>query len=1100
MPPYMLLLKLTRCRPEGLGISAVKDRMGLKGCPRCSGKFGTCRCTSRHPWLVALKGLLVSVFMRRQPNYQIALIIFLAFVGCAILHPVDLFVRVVLTMCEACLSLNKFGDSWNGEPLDLKQENDVGLAKEQAKRQPRALEMVVSRSKVSSFIKMLQGVRIFKRLASLAPAWRSSSASQRQEQSRREEVGHGVAHAVVQGILKAGSTSLVAGSSLEICHPQRVCHAYELAKDQSVKATAAVLQGLAARVAVALPPAVHPVSGTFHLQVVVRNREHAAADAKVERALLEERVRSMAARGELILPDQTSMLEGAKCGNNKSELGVALLERYGNHPGIPGADRPPVLLFRSAVEKAQYFAIEARNMIRCVDALMFLQKQPPPREKEAPNNLEELARSILVQMTRQFAEGAIILVLAFDTEDYITHLRVIQRQQRGKIGHSPEVQQALLGRRKQSERLEDLGGFDNLMRSKAGGLQRVIAEIAYQMKTPTPTWDPTALLPEGSALVLVGGFSGCVQTVVHGNGVLLGAGARGATVVSSTELGNALKGIEKQGEGEAIVYACLRRILVLTVESGGGVAPASTLAYDIVSYDTDAITRAMPELQRFFQKCLELGVPITLIRTFLTLHPKSTALVSSLGVAFQRRNGTELRSRVDGRFILATFDLTALHNAIACDPAAVGGGTTPSAKVVAATTAILALATNDMLPQLAGVPIRRVLEAFYSPAFHRAVAEEGPLVEELTTEGGALSTFELRPRAAVALMHIVMMQRPRTFRQLGLVHDKGNLDGTETLPSYASVEACAFVSGDLPPAPPLSSWLCRVSCSRVVFNQHANWLVHENPRPATSDAETFGSSFVRDVSGKIVARHRVLPGASKNKEKALEVLRSQFGARIVGDTSTTTLFPSSFQETLLRAFSMNGANPRAVPASLAFANGVVRSEGELMKFEEASGEYSEMTWNIEATVIQNSLLQHTQFKPKGQGRPQLLTATVAAARTNNGAWEAAEVSVAAIALDARLGDLLSVMRKGPSDEATVARGVLRRLLREVLMRACRDAEPAFIDQEAAEDEADDEDDRSDDESTDERGSDDEESACEEDEAGASGSDAATDDDEDVMGL
>jgi hypothetical protein len=104
--------------------------------------------------MVALKGLLVSAFMRRQQNYQMSIILFLAFLACAALHPVDLFVYSVFTLCEACLSLKKFGDTWKGEPLDLKQENNVAQTKKAAARCPSNSRMVGIRAKLISYFQV----------------------------------------------------------------------------------------------------------------------------------------------------------------------------------------------------------------------------------------------------------------------------------------------------------------------------------------------------------------------------------------------------------------------------------------------------------------------------------------------------------------------------------------------------------------------------------------------------------------------------------------------------------------------------------------------------------------------------------------------------------------------------------------------------------------------------------------------------------------------------------------------------------------------------------------------------------------------------------
>jgi len=104
MVSFLLLLRLTRTRAENVA-ATVRSNMELRGCRICSTKrYLTCRCMSRHEWLVAIKGLLVSVFSRRQPNYQSALLLFLTFVICVLGHPSDDFAIDIMSMFQVYVS------------------------------------------------------------------------------------------------------------------------------------------------------------------------------------------------------------------------------------------------------------------------------------------------------------------------------------------------------------------------------------------------------------------------------------------------------------------------------------------------------------------------------------------------------------------------------------------------------------------------------------------------------------------------------------------------------------------------------------------------------------------------------------------------------------------------------------------------------------------------------------------------------------------------------------------------------------------------------------------------------------------------------------
>lgn len=164
------------------------------------------------------------------------------------------------------------------------------------------------------------------------------------------------------------------------------------------------------------------------------------------------------------------------------------------------------------------------------------------------------------------------------------------------------------------------------------------------------------------------------------------------------------------------------------------------------------------------------------------------------------------------------------------------------------------------------------------------------------------------------------------------------------------------------------------------------------------------------------------------KRDGITYLESPIQSKYCSHGTSSSESPPSFQETLLQIYLMNGANPRTV---LAISNGVVKNERELWLFAASSGQFSNMNWSDEATVIKQSLLHHTHFKRK-HGYPQLLSAAADAVRTNNDAWAAASEAITGVATsgtlpDSRMGELLCAMRMGSLDaDGVAARIALRR--------------------------------------------------------------------------
>jgi hypothetical protein len=656
MPPYLLLLRSTRIRTKDLP-ATIASRMQLNGCERCTGHFTTCRCMSRHPWLVAVKGLLVSVFMRKQQNYQRALILFLTFMWCAIGHASNEFVELLLAMVEASLALSKRGDSNRCLPADLKQEEVVGQCKRSAERWPASFGMASLRTRIYSYYEFL-------REAIGAVKHDPSKPTQSKEKIRVEARDvlrmRGVAVAVQDLILASnGITTLAGNASLALNNVQRIFYLPSLAKVNMAAAVRVMVQGLRAQVAVALPATCVAAASTMHTVARKKGREETASDKLHNKRSHDLLVKTMSARGEFDLPDKATMFNSGQCGNSKAAAGIGLLARYGKVLADANG-RYPFHVFKTTGDRSTYIQGIGLKRIKAIDALQFLQSRPQMWKEGVQDDLAGLARSILVKFcsTLYFEDGVVAAFWCFDCNMHITHLRVIQHLKRGKVQAAKSIQEAIHGRRGGSTKVSELGGFQAVMKSKDAGFPRLVAELAYQARNPDvgDGWDIRDHLKKGTALCIVGagslpsvsGASGSLASksnavVVFGrdtNSISLTphAGVGHTAIYTSDALQEVLKDIEQQGEGEAMIFLIARHILV-HVGKDDPIA-ASALSFELVCHDVDALAgRAMPEIARLTHECALLGLDVSGLKLHLAIHDKSDALLKKLGVLVDAQEG-----------------------------------------------------------------------------------------------------------------------------------------------------------------------------------------------------------------------------------------------------------------------------------------------------------------------------------------------------------------------------------------------------------------------------------------------------------------------------
>ena len=484
----------------------------------------------------------------------------------------------------------------------------------------------------------------------------------------------------------------------------------------------------------------------------------------------------MESRGVLDLPDNDEMFSKGACGQAKSQLALKLMERYGTSSArLSGNEQAAEPFHVFTTSKSHTAFLRSGGMyVKILDALMFMQVEPLQWNDEAPGDLKNLARSLLLKFCRHATHGTTLLVLCIDCAAHITWRREIQHRKRGKVQANEAVQEAMLGGRAGECPLSDLGGFQAIMKSKLGGLPRLVDEMAWQARNPNTdeNWDLSDHLPKHTSLAIVGGSTSipCVVSV-RDNRVVLAGHVDTAGTFSQTQVSNNLTGVEKQGEGEAMMFLVVRRLLSL--QAGHCVDAASNMQFELTCADVDALgARAMPELYRLSHMCTGLGFGVTNLRLYLTMHPKSGKVLRQLGVLVHGRlPGSRHQARADARFLTTMADLFALRDAIENDEQATGGVLFFGLRSIAATTAILAFTNNDMLQALAGgMGVGPMFDAFFSDEFNDLACRFGNLVSLVKSNDGnetfSLSYPGMLPARAVnmvwcgVVLHVVSQPHP----------------------------------------------------------------------------------------------------------------------------------------------------------------------------------------------------------------------------------------------------------------------------------------------------------------------------------------------------
>jgi hypothetical protein len=148
-----------------------------------------------------------------------------------------------------------------------------------------------------------------------------------------------------------------------------------------------------------------------------------------------------------------------------------------------------------------------------------------------------------------------------------------------------------------------------------------------------------------------------------------------------------------------------------------------------------------------------------------------------------------------------------------------------------------------LAPMGGGMSASHIYDSFYSDELSGLAQTFGPLVS-LHKQDGLPDEFKLSSIAFQLLLYVALKNRRSTLRQVLLRYTKAQVYSKSKPIPFSTVASCALVAHEVVPVPSASALLCRLSCVTSVFDQLANFLAKESPRPESMNDELQGTSFV----------------------------------------------------------------------------------------------------------------------------------------------------------------------------------------------------------------------------------------------------------------
>ena len=673
MPPFLLLELFTRVRTKHLR-TTIRARL-RRPCERCAANHVPqpgCRCASAHPWLAAVIHSCESAYMRRQKNYQRALVYFCLWVGGVLRHANPLFVELVLLHCVCAMSSSLHGDSWLCSAVDLQQEGEViSVVKEAIRRCITAVRACIARARYLSYQRMLRVLAV----SLLCGLGRRSPETRRARQLAEDQTKrmYGVATVIVQQVVESGANLDVAGEAgTPLRRPELLFVLPSLARNHAKVSLHAFNQAVKEKLDCSSVPWRQSTPITIDMRKASGpGASTASAEAKQQRGhdrrkLLRD-LAAMVACGQLQLPDLWSagklLCIQNKLGHKKADLVWAIIQRY-SHTPEDELGHIPVPVFRTAADMHAFLEPSAtRTFTKVVDGMALLQRDP---NTDGPaSTLKMIARAVIRRFARELEHDptASMLVVCLDCAEFTTYLRCMVWAQRGKTQVAPEAQQATWEGVNRDTELKQ--PFLAMMLSKHGFVPRVLREVRLEMEAREEAapqvvvgegegepadgvaaaagWDARTLLPKDTTLVIVGA-SDEVLVLAHGALRLTSAGDE----ITPERLRNTLAGdadvgapplAALQGEGEAMMFLVVLLLIGLVHEMHGA-AHVRLLAFNLVVDDADGLCgRSMSFVHSLMQWAAAQGVQnmFNTCRVVLSLSRRKENKLRGVGAIMQRR-------------------------------------------------------------------------------------------------------------------------------------------------------------------------------------------------------------------------------------------------------------------------------------------------------------------------------------------------------------------------------------------------------------------------------------------------------------------------------
>ena len=1017
--PLLLLLRLMRVREKDDCCADVLPH----GCSTCEG--GRCTCSARHPWFVMSKAMMQNVFLRRMPNYQRSMILFVYFVVLVSTHASDRFANLVYRHIRTALALSKTGHSHKCQPGDLHQEgSNVAVVKNAACRNPASFVMAKARALVASFV-VLEKQRQRNEEPD-TPSEPTAGATQK-EQRYHDQFNSmvKVSLTIVSEALAANGTETVAG--LDLQNRSRLWLRTAIAKEHCRQASMITIAGLKDKISYILRNPTHGPLGTLHVpRPVRRGQTQAEVEAVQARRDQHEQLEALINATDTVPCQQANGTDmfwppGANLGGGKSHASEALLSSFAKFSvaDAHGVHRNAVNIFKDSSYLQQFFLDSNGDLsteptdrsIVIVDVLQYLVVHPKFRRGRG-GTLVELARAIILVILRlypdiQAALPQAMLMFVMDSAEFMTHLRQLQRKKRKKeLGGMHGVDAATYATRPADTPLDALGSYRDLM--KSGEFRgRLMAQIMHEL-TNANSDEGWALPAEhtGLTFVLIGG--GNEVCVSHRGDPSAVPFTKNATVTTA-QLREALANVPKQAEGERMMFTAAWNLLALAdkVEQDLNVTRCAGFKILFDSYDTDAsVGHAASFVINVGWEARRCSSSTWPGRLYLRVHPKSPEMMAMLGATAGAESMTSLREecgpvaaslgRPDGILMEVMIDLEVMVEGMKADATAPFDQDTVQRALM--WPAIYSVTENDYLAAMkGGMGFAAVLTAARGDRFRSAMSACAGLglvkITRSSEEPFVGATFELDVEAVALLIVATISHRPRTWKVLKARYVGEDLQ-LLNLP-YETVRAASVLAREGVAAPPELALWCRLSMASHVFDQLSSWAFKANPRPHSAEEELRGSSYVCTGDGAVDLWYR-LHGAPRPSAAAKltpdamrESLRPQFGAMVDLDTTRADWPLASVLETLSAAAKNGGAAPRPMVSKARVLPNYAKTS-----FEDFQTSFlgSLDSLSTARSIVERTLVLVADFNARGSGlgAPLALTATLGTLATNNGAWPAIE--------------------------------------------------------------------------------------------------------------